>query len=126
MTDFPDKMEIPNWEFRVVIGRTRIDYDPNKDERNRKDHGYLLESAVEQLERMLLPLGGSPPKMTSDGFWEEDEVRHMHMGVDDCGRVIFFVTTMRDPEIVRLISYRAASREEREQFFKHTGFRQEE
>ena len=43
----------------------------------------------------------------------------MHMGIDDTERVVMFVTTMRPNEIVRIISYRRASSEERETFFQH-------
>ena len=122
--DIPGQMGIPDWEFRVVIGRTRIGYDENKEEENLRKHGYSLESAVEQLERMLLPFGQPHPYMTSEGFEEDGEVRHMHMGVDDCGEVILMVTTMRAEETVRIISYRRASRAEREVFYRNTGFRE--
>lgn len=124
MNDIFKKLGIPEWEFRVVFGRTKIDYDANKEHLNRTKHGYSLESAVEQLERMILPIGAPPPRMTSDGFLEGGEVRHMHMGVDDSGKVILMVTTMRPGETVRIISYRRASVEERECFFKHTGYRE--
>ena len=30
-------------DFRVVIGSTGIGYDPNKEEINRKKHGYSLQ-----------------------------------------------------------------------------------
>lgn len=124
MGDISEKLGIPEWEFRVVIGRTKIDYDPEKEHLNRSKHGYSLESAVEQLERMILPIGSPPPRITSDGFSEGGEVRHMHMGVDDLGKVILMVTTMRPDETVRIISYRRASAEERECFFEHTGYRE--
>lgn len=126
MSDVPNKTGIPSWEFRLSLGRTRIDYDPDKEEANRRKHGYSLESAVEQLERILLPLGIPSPSMTSDAFMEEGEVRHMHIGVDDCGKVVLFVTTMRSPEVVRIISFRRASKEECERFFWYTGFQEKE
>jgi uncharacterized DUF497 family protein len=123
MSEIPKRLGIPNWEFRVVIGRTRVDYDIDKEYANREKHGYSLESAVALLESVLLPLGG-PPHMTSDGFVEAGEVRHMHMTVDDCGKVVIMVTTMRENEIVRVISYRRASDRERDEFFAVTGFRE--
>ena len=122
MSDVPSKLGIPDWEFRVVFGRTKIDYDPDKEAANRRKHGYSLASAVQQLERMILPLGAPPPCMTSDGFREGGEVRHMHMGVDDSGKVIHMVTTMRADETVRIISYRRASVEERKRFCNTTGY----
>jgi uncharacterized DUF497 family protein len=99
-----------------MIGSTRIDYDPRKEEANRKRHGYSLESVVEQLEYLLFPLDAPRPYMVSDGYLEEGEVRHMHMGIDDLGKVVLFVTTMRPNETVRVISYRRASSEEKESF----------
>ena len=122
MNEFTRKLGIPDWEFRVIIGRTKIDYDPNKEEINRQKHGYSLESIVEQVEMLVLPTGVQRPYMISDGFKENDEVRHMHMGVDDTGKVVLFVTTMRENETIRIISYRRARIEERATFSQHTGF----
>ena len=124
MNDIPDNLGVPDWEFRVVFGRTCIDYDVNKDLSNREKHGYSLEDAVPLLERMLLPIGAPPPCMTSSGFLEGKEVRHMHMGADNLGRVVLIVTTMRPEETVRVISFRRASHQEREQFNQVTGFRE--
>jgi uncharacterized DUF497 family protein len=123
MDDIPRRMGIPDWAFRVVIGRTKIDYDVDKEQLNRQKHGYSLESAVWLLERLVFPFVEPLPKMTSPGFLEGGEVRHMHMSVDD-GKVVFMVTTMRPDETVRVISFRRASEEEREQFFRETGFRE--
>lgn len=125
MSDIPNKLGIPEWEFRVIIGSTQIDYDPDKEESNRKKHGYSLESAVEQLEHLIFPGGETRPYMVSDGFQEGGEVRHMHMGIDDAGKVVLFVTTMRPNETVRIISYRCASSEDRELFYQHKGYREE-
>lgn len=123
MNDIPSKLGIPDWEFRVVFGSTKIDYDPNKEEANRKKHGYSLESAVEQLEHLILPVKPRP-YMVSEGFQEGGEVRHMHIGADDNGKVVVFVTTMRPKETVRIISYRRASSEEKELLFLCTGYRE--
>jgi uncharacterized DUF497 family protein len=124
MDDIPRKMGIPDWEFRVVLGTTKIDYDVDKERSNREKHGYSLESAISLLERIVFPFGESLPYMTSDGFLEGGEVRHMHMSVDDCGKVVIMVTTMRPNETVRIISFRRASESEREEFFRNTGFRE--
>lgn len=119
--DFPDKLGIPQYEFRLIFGRTKIEFDENKEEINRKKHGYSLESAVHYFERLLLPL--TPiPFMTSDSFIENGEIRHMHIGVDDCGDVVIFVTTMRDDETVRIISFRRAKEPECQKFFEYTGY----
>lgn len=123
MSEIPERLGIADWEFRVVFGRTRVDYDIDKEYVNREKHGYSLESAVSLMESIMLPMGG-PPRMTSGGFLEAGEVRHMHMTVDDCDKVVLMVTTMRPEETVRVISYRRASKEEREKFFAFTGFRE--
>lgn len=111
---------IPAHEFRLILGRTRIEYDENKELSNRKKHGYSLESGVHYFEQLLLPIEAKP-FVTSDSFFENGEVRHMHMGLDDSGHVVLFVTTMRDDETVRIISFRRATETERKTFFRHTG-----
>jgi uncharacterized DUF497 family protein len=122
--NFAEMMGIPDWEFRLVFGRTRIDYDPEKEEANRRKHHISLESAVTLLERLLIsPLGRNRhPFATSDGFLENGEVRHMHLCVDDDHKVLLIVTTMRDEEVIRAISVRRASAEERAQFTELTGY----
>jgi uncharacterized DUF497 family protein len=100
-------------DFRAVIGSTGIGYDPNKEEINRKKHKYSLESAVHLLQRLVLPIPG-PLFMTSEPFEENGEIRHNHMTLDDNGHVLFFVTTMRPSETVRVISLRRASNAEEE------------
>ena len=124
--DVPDKIGIPEWEFRVVFGKTKIDYGVEKEYLNRKDHGYSLESAVQILERMVFPVGTPTPCVVSDGFVDGGEVRHMHMSVDDSNKVVLMVTTMRPDETVRVISYRRASEAEREQYFSITGYPEHE
>lgn len=114
MSDISGRLGIPDWEFRVVFGRTNIDYDPDKETINRSKHGFCLESGARHLERLILPIGPSAPHMRDGDFVDGSEVRHTHMGVDDSGKIVFFVTTMRPNETVRLISYRRASPEERE------------
>jgi len=104
----------------LVIGRTRIEYDESKEIVNREKHGYSLESAVHYFEQLLLPIP-HPPFMTSDAFKENNEVRHIHMGGDDRGNIVLFVTTMRDNETVRIISFRRAREAECKTFFEHTG-----
>lgn len=113
----PEALGIPEWEFRVVVGRTRIDYDLEKEAANRAKHGYSLESAVQILERIILPLGG-PRVISSSGFLERGEVRHMHMSLDDSHNVVVVVTTMRPDETVRVISYRRASSAECETYWE--------
>jgi len=108
------------WEttdFRLIIGRSKIDYDRNKEEENRKKHGYSLESAVHFLEGLLLPLG-RPVVAYSDPIDCKGEIRYQHMTIDESGKVVFFVTTMRPDETIRVISMRRASVFEEEVYKK--------
>jgi uncharacterized DUF497 family protein len=116
--DIPARLGISDYEFRVVIGRTKIDYDTNKEMINRQKHGYSLESAVHLLEKFIL--FSKTPFVTSDAIKEGDEIRHKHMGIDDKGKTIFMVTTMRPDETVRIISFRRASDKECELFYRLT------
>jgi len=114
MNDDNDEINVP-WEptdFGLVIGRSRIDYDRDKEEENRKKHGYSLESAVHFLEGMLLPLG-RPPVATSKIDYK-GEIRHQHITLDNSGKTVFFITTMRRDHTVRVISLRRASDQEAE------------
>ncbi|MBK1713242.1 BrnT family toxin [Rubrivivax gelatinosus] len=120
--EIPSKLGIPEHEFRVILGRSKIDYDPNKEEANRARHGYSLESAVYFLERLLLPTSSPRPHAVSEAFLENGEARHMHMCVDDSGNVVLMVTTMRLDETVRVISLRKAHHDEREEFQQLTGY----
>ena len=74
------------------------------------------------LERVLLPVGNSPRHVVSDAFVENGEVRHMHMTVDDDGMVVLMVTTMREDETVRVISFRRASEAQRDEYKMLTGY----
>lgn len=105
------------------FGGSKIDYDPGKEESNRKKHGYSLESAVHLFERLLFDslLGKRTRYIVSDSFMENGEVRQMHMSIDE-GVVVVMVTTMRPDETVRVISFRRADKKERETFRQNTGY----
>lgn len=109
-------------DFRSVIGRTQVDYDPKKEDVNRERHKYSLESAVHFFTRLLLPIA-QPPFLTRDASTVEER-RHEHMTLDDQGYVVFIVTTMRDNETVRVISLRRAHESERQAFTRLTGFKE--
>lgn len=117
---FPNKLGIPEYEFRLIIGRIKVDYDIVKEEANRIKHKYSLESAVHFLQRLLLPRP-QPPYIVSDAFQENNEVRHMHMTLGDEGEVVFFITTIRKDETVRVISLRKAHSKEVHIFTEQTG-----
>lgn len=104
-------------DFRVIIGRTQIDYDPRKETRNRRKHHYSLESAVDLLGGLVLP--GTYRPFISRPVRRKGEVRHEHITFDDSKNVVFFVTTMRDDETVRVISLRRAHENEIRLFVEH-------
>ena len=116
----PDKLGIPEYEFRLVFGTTKIEYDSSKEELNRKNHSYSLASAADLLNNLISPLGPKKPHLTKGPFFENGEFRHMHMSLDDSGNVVVMVTTMRTEETVRIISFRRASPEERVEFMALT------
>ncbi|MDQ6986700.1 MAG: BrnT family toxin, partial [Mariprofundaceae bacterium] len=118
------KLGIKETDFRVVFGRTKIDFDPDKEDDNRKKHGYSLESAADLLQRWIFPTH-STPFITRGPIERNAEIRHEHLGVDDNGNVVFIVTTMRADEVVRVISFRRANKREREQFESLTGYRRQ-
>lgn len=119
--DMPQRISTKKSDFCCIFGRSSIDYDSLKEEKNRRDHNYSLESAVYLLERWILPVE-SPPLITSDSIIKNGEIRHQHMTVDDERNIVFFVTTMRAEEIIRVISLRRASEGERSTFIKITGY----
>ena len=119
--DIQKKLGIKQTDFRVVFGGTRIDFDPDKEDYNRKEHKYSLQSAVDLLERWILPIP-STPFITSDPIERNGEIRYQHIGVDDSGNIVFIVTTMRAEETVRVISFRRAHENERELFESSTGY----
>lgn len=99
-------------DFRIV-GSTHVVYEPEKETRNRKDHGYSLESTRVFLEQFAFPFAGNNYPMRT--FYEKregEEVRHVHFGRDETGTYVRFVTTMRSPEVVRVISFRRAQRKD--------------
>ncbi len=117
----PDKMGIEKTDFRVVFGSTKIDYDHTKEDLNRKKHGYSLESAADLLERWIFPIP-STPFITHSPIVKNGEIRHKHIGVDDNGNIVFMVTTMRENETVRVISFRKAHASEMVTFKSLTNY----
>lgn len=112
-------MGIADEDFRVVIGRTGIEYDNDKDDYNRREHKYALESAVDLLTRWVQPVPVSTSPMMHEevrGPEPDYEIRHKLTGFDDEKNVVVMVVTMRKGEKVRVISFRRAHKKERKQF----------
>ena len=85
-----------------------IEYDPVKAEKNLVKHGISFEEAASAL---LDPM--------AIGFEDQDaegESRWVLLGMSSQGRLLTIVYTLRDGEIIRLISARKATRNEARQY----------
>ena len=98
-------------EFRIVFGTSEIEYNPDKESVNREKHGYSLEGAAQILSRIALPI--PQPKFLFNDREVSGERRYECL-TEIVGKIVFFVLTMRDGEKIRIISFRDASKEERE------------
>ncbi|MHC4807983.1 MAG: hypothetical protein ACYTBX_17220 [Planctomycetota bacterium] len=85
---------IDETDFRLVVGRSQIDYNPNKEEENLRRHKRSLQDALPILEKVILPIN-SKPFLTKGPFERNGKVRHKRIGVDKNSQIVFFVTTMR-------------------------------
>ena len=121
--DIPKKLGIKETDFRLVIGRSQIAYDASKEDANLKRHGRSLKEALPILQNFILPINRKP-FITHEPTELDGEIRHQHMGLDQEGKIVFFVTTMRPNETVRVISLRRASRKERKIFTTVTGYKE--
>lgn len=122
--DIPKKLNIKETDFRLVIGSSGIDYDPNKNEINISNHGYSFDEAIAIFEQMLLPISPIPPFMVKDSIEVNGELRSNIITIDKHGKVILIALTMRPNETVRIISMRRASKKERNLFTKLIGYNQ--
>ena len=122
--DIPKKLNIKETDFRLVIGSSTVDYDPNKNEINKSNHGYSFDEAIAIFERILLPIPPIPPFMVKDSIEVNGELRSNVMTIDKQGKVILIALTMRPGETARIISMRRASTQERDIFAKLVGYNQ--
>ena len=96
-------------EIRFVVGRTSVDFDPDKDDINRKKHGYALDCAIDIIENALFFYRG----MLYRGPYERNGEQRFDMMTEYQGRVVHVSATMWDGDVVRVISMRDARRDER-------------
>ena len=122
--DIPQKLRIKESDFRLVIGSSTVEYDPNKNEVNKSKHGYALDEAIAIFERILLPIFPTPPFVVKDSIEVNGELRSNVMTIDKQGKVILIALTMRTGETTRIISMRRASTQERELFAKLVSYNQ--
>ena len=101
-------------ELTFTIG-LRVEWDDEKDQGNRCNHGYLLASVIDWVSRTLLPITGAPPPTV----WleqvgrDDGEPRYRMLSVDWEGHVVDFVFTMREDEdgqVLRIITYHRADK----------------
>lgn len=112
MTSFFARLGIEDYRLRLIVGRTKITYDPVKEERNRKEKKFSLESAAYLFERRLFH---PEPILALNGpFKRNGEFRYEVMTLDDNKNVLFFVVTQKDDETIRIISFRQADKKEAE------------
>jgi uncharacterized DUF497 family protein len=121
--DIPKRLGIKKTDFRLVFGGSRIDYDATKEDANVQKHKRSLKEALPILVNAVFPINRKP-FLTHDGIERNGEIRHKHMGLDKEGKIVFFVTTMRSDETVRVISFRRANRTERKVFTLETGYQE--
>jgi uncharacterized DUF497 family protein len=112
MNDFHERLDLNDYDFRIIFGRSGIEYDPNKSKRNIQIHGYSLEEAVQLFTSALL---FQTQLVSTDPYIRNGEIRQSHMAVYR-NRIIHISTTMRPGESIRIISMRPASKKERKIF----------
>lgn len=100
-----------NDSFKILFGNCRIEYDINKEMKNISKHRYSLESAVFHFEKLILPVP-SEGFLTYELTRKGQETRHKHISKDDEGNITVIITTMRDNNVIRIISYRRANKNE--------------
>ena len=85
-----------------------IEYDPTKNTINRRKHRVGLEDA-----KLVL---FDPMALVSEDTETEGEQRFVVVGMDALGRILMVVYTYREPDTIRLISARPATKKERQAY----------
>jgi hypothetical protein len=85
-----------------------IQYDPSKAETNERKHGVSFDEATSVL---FDPMG-----LSFEDNDSESEHRWVLLGMSNKDRLLVVVYTLRDDEIIRLISARKATRKEVKQY----------
>ena len=82
----------------------RIEYDPQKAESNLKKHGISFDEAITTLY--------DPLALVQEDTESINEKRWVLIGFSSQANLITVIYTLRDEEIIRLISARKATRKE--------------
>jgi uncharacterized DUF497 family protein len=108
------RREMSDNEICFILGRTKVDFDPNKDDINRKKHKYSLDCAVDVITNILTFHKGALYRE-----YEKNNERRFDMLAEYEGNIVHVTATMRKRHVVRAISMRLASHEERDFFGKN-------
>jgi len=123
--DIPKKLGIKETDFRLVIGSTKVEFDPAKNESNILKHGYSFDVAIEFFNKIIFPFVTPPPRfIVKDSIEKNGELRSNLLTLDKQGKVILIALTMRPNESARIISLRVANPKERKIFGDLTGYNQ--
>lgn len=123
--DIPKRLGIKETDFRLVIGSSKVEFDPAKNESNKLKHGYTFDEAIDIFNKIIFPFVTPPPPfIVKDSIEKGGEIRSNILTVDKQGKVILIALTMRPNESARIISLRAASPKERKIFGELTGYNQ--
>ena len=82
----------------------KIEFDPKKAASNLKKHGVSFEEAASCLLDPLALVSNDPDAV--------NELRLILLGMSHAGRLLTVCYTLRDDEIIRLISARKATKKE--------------
>jgi len=123
--DIPKRLGIKETDFRLVIGSTKVEYDPAKNETNMLKHSYSFDEAIDIFNKIIFPFVTPPPPfIVKDSIEKNGELRSNMLTLAKQGKVILIALTMRPNENARIISLRAASPKERKIFGELTGYNQ--
>lgn len=85
-----------------------IEYDPSKAQLNERKHGVSFDEATSVL---FDPIG-----LSFEDIDSETEHRWVILGMSNKDRLLVVIYTLREDEIIRLISARKATRKEVKQY----------
>jgi len=84
--DIPKKLGIKETDFRLVIGSTKVEFDPAKNESNILKHGYSFDEAIDIFNKIIFPFATPPPPfIVKDSIEKGSELRSNMLTVDKRG-----------------------------------------
>lgn len=86
----------------------KIDFDPKKAASNLKKHGVSFDEAATSLL--------DPQALVREDFDAQNEMRFVLLGMSHLGRLLTVCYTLRDEEVIRLISARKATKKEEKDY----------